>query len=188
MMTGNQLLILGSGGHGRSVAEAVLLNASSSVQLVGFVDDAFPEQQRVWDFPVLGNTTDLARYRECADSAVVAIGNNKIRASLQKRLVEAGFTLFTVVHPQAIISLRAVIGAGSAIMAGAVLGTECVLGVGSIVNCGAVVDHHCQVGDFGHLGVGTAMAGGSCLGVGAWLRAGNALGYGGVVDDWVVVG
>lgn len=49
-------------------------------------------------------------------------------------------------------------------MAGAIVGTEARLGDGVIVNCAAVVDHHCRVGDFGHLGVNAAMAGGW----GAW--------------------
>jgi UDP-3-O-[3-hydroxymyristoyl] glucosamine N-acyltransferase len=72
-------------------------------------------------------------------------------------------------------------------MAGAVVGTEARLGVGVIVNCVAVVDHDCRVGDFGHLGVGAVMAGGSALGQGAWMQAGAALGYGVVVADGVTL-
>lgn len=180
-----RLLIIGGGGHGRSVAEAVL--ASSKYKLVGFVDDATPSLQHIWDLPVIGTTADLASYRQYAEAAIVAIGNNRLREELQQRLFKAGFELETVVHPKAIVSPRAVVGAGCAIMAGAIVGTEAQLGAGVIVNCGAVVDHHCRVEDFGHLGVNAGMAGGAVLGRGAWMQAGSVLGYGVTLEAGVVL-
>ena len=180
------LLIVGAGGHGRSVAEAVL--AAGSYKVVGFVDDAASALQHVWALPVFGATADLTSYREYADVAIVAMGNNRLREELHGRLTVAGFELATVVHPKAVVSPRAVIGAGCAIMAGAIVGTEAQLGAGVIVNCGAVVDHDCRVDDFGHLGVNAAMAGGSVLGRGAWMQAGSVLGYGAVVDAGRVLG
>ncbi|SDI11692.1 sugar O-acyltransferase, sialic acid O-acetyltransferase NeuD family [Paraburkholderia phenazinium] len=180
-----KLLIVGAGGHGKSVAEAAL--ACGSFELVGFVDDAAPELTSVWDWPVLGTTASLAEYRSRADAAIVAIGNNGLREALFDRLGALGFELPAVVHPTAIVSPRTIIGPGSAIMAGSIIGTEAKLGAGSIVNSGAVVDHHCTVEDFGHLGVNTSMAGGSILGRAAWMQAGSALGYGVRVQDGVVL-
>ena len=180
------LLIVGAGGHGRSVAEAVL--AAGSYKVVGFVDDAASALQHVWALPVFGATADLTSYREYADVAIVAMGNNRLREELHGRLTVAGFELATVVHPKAVVSPRAVIGAGCAIMAGAIVGTEAQLGAGVIVNCGAVVDHDCRVDDFGHLGVNAAMSGGSVLGRSAWMQAGSVLGYGAIVEAWRVIG
>jgi len=171
-----KLLIVGAGGHGRSVAEAAL--AAGEYRLVGFVDDAASSLRHVWEWPVFGSTADLASCRQHADAAIVAIGNNRLREELHDRLSAAGFELVTVIHPKAMVSPRAVIGAGSAIMAGAIVGTEAELGAGVIVNAAAVVDHHCRVEDFGHLGVKAGMAGGSVLGRGAWMQAGSVLGYG----------
>ena len=170
------LLIIGAGGHGRSVAELVLAGGEYSV--AGFLDDAFPQLERVWDIAVLGKVDDFARWCETVDCAVVAIGNNAVRQRIAGQILDAGFDMATVIHPRSIISPTAVIGAGSAIMAGAVVGTEAQLGEGVIVNCAAVLDHHCRVGNYGHLGVNAAMAGGSILGALAWMQAGSALGYG----------
>lgn len=181
-----RLMIVGAGGHGRSVAEAVL--AAGKYKLVGFVDDAAPSQQYVWEWPVFGAAADLARYRQHADAAIVAIGNNRLREQLHQMLCTAGFELATVIHPKAIVSPRAVIGAGSAIMAGAIVGTEAELGAGVIINCAAVVDHHCQVEDFGHLSVNAGMAGGSVLGRSAWMQVGSVLGYGVKVASGFVLG
>lgn len=179
-----RLLIVGAGGHGRSVAEAAQVAGGFTV--VGFVDDA-TEARQVWAWPVVGAISELPKYRDLADTAIVAIGKNELREKLCDRLQAANFELATIVHPRAVVSPSARIGAGSAIMAGAIVGTEAELGKGTIVNCGAVVDHHCRVENFGHLGVNAAMAGGSILGRGAWMQAGSALGYGVKVAAWAVL-
>lgn len=99
-------------------------------------------------------------------------------SSLSKMRLDIAYAMATAVHPRAFVSPSAVVGQGSAIMAGAIVGTEASLGVGTIVNCGAVVDHHATIEDFGHLGVNASMAGGTVLGRGAWMQVGAALGYG----------
>lgn len=180
-----RLLIIGAGGHGRSVAEAVL--TAGIFELAGFVDDAAPGLAQVWGYPVLGTAGDVSAYRSHADAAIVAVGNNAVREALCHKVLAAGFELATVLHPRAIVSPRAVIGAGSAVMAGAIVGTEAQLVVGVIINCGVVVDHDAQVHDFAHLGVNAGMAGGSVLGRSAWLQAGVTLGYGAKVAPKVVM-
>lgn len=170
-----RVLIVGAGGHGRAVAE--MLSSSHEYEIAGFVDDAATDA--IWDRPILGPTTvPLDGYLAHAGAAIVAIGNNRVREGLQARLRAAGFEMITAVHPRAFVAPSAIVGEGSAIMAGAVVGTEARVGAGVIVNVGAAVDHHCQVHDFAHLGTGSSMAGGSILGPRAWLQAGAALGYG----------
>jgi sugar O-acyltransferase (sialic acid O-acetyltransferase NeuD family) len=171
-----RLLIVGAGGHGRSVAESVEL--AGSFKLAGFADDAWPELQAVWEFPVLGPAATCETLRHLVDFAIVAIGNNDRRQAVMKRLQGHGVPLATTIHPAAQVSRRAVIGMGCVIMAGAVIGTEAILGDGVIVNCGAVVDHDCHVEDYGHLGVGACMSGGTVLETGAWMQSGTSLGYG----------
>ena len=73
-------------------------------------------------------------------------------------------------------------------MAGAIVGTEANLGMGVIVNCGAVIDHDCEVGDYAHLGIQAAMAGGAGLGAKAWMKAGSVVGTGCRVPEGEVLG
>jgi len=175
-MATKRLLIIGTGGHGRSVAEAVLLRGD--YVLAGFLDDAAVPAQRLWDWPVWGATAMLSACRDRIDAVFVAIGNNVLREALHQRVQAQGLALATVIHPTAAVSPRAAIGQGSAIMAGAVVGTGVELGEGVIVNCGAVVDHDCTVEPFGHLGVNAGMAGGSVLGRCAWMQVGAAIAQG----------
>ncbi|WP_445781394.1 PglD-related sugar-binding protein [Shewanella sp.] len=175
-MTKIRLLVVGAGGHGRSVAEAAEL--SGQFEVVGLLDDSLPSGESVLGLPVLGPVVSMAHHQAGADQAIVAIGNNTMREKLLQQLAAAGFKWATVAHPRAIVSPSAELDEGSAVMAGAIVGTEARRGVGSILNCVAVVDHHATVEDVGHLGVNASMAGGSVLGRGAWMQAGAALGYG----------
>jgi sugar O-acyltransferase (sialic acid O-acetyltransferase NeuD family) len=161
---------------------------SGDFDLVGFFDDGeFANGGDVLGLPVLGPANAFADYAALASHAVVAIGNKALRQKMCAQLQAAGFALARVVHPRAIVSPRAQMGEGVAVMAGAIVGTEAVLGQGVIVNCGAVVDHHAQVHDFGHLGVNASMAGGSVLGALAWMQAGASLGYGVTVPSGVTL-
>ncbi|BEP66677.1 MULTISPECIES: acetyltransferase [unclassified Variovorax] len=172
-----RLLIIGAGGHGRSVAEAVLLGRDYA--LTAFLDDAAkPLQHHLWGCPVWGTTAMLADSCDRVDAVIVAIGNNTLREALQQKVKAHGVTLATVLHPAAMVSPSATVGEGSAVMAGAIVGTEAQLGEGVIVNCGAVVDHDCVVESFGHLGVNAGMAGGSVLGRSSWMPVGSMLAHG----------
>lgn len=180
-----RLLIVGAGGHGRALADAIVAGGCDTV--AGFVDDAGVTLQRIHDWPIFGTLADILQCRQYADAIVVAIGNNVVRARAHSAVRAAGFPLATVIHPEAVVSPRARLGEGTVVMACAVVGTDARLGEGVIVNCGAIVDHDCRVGDFAHLSVRAAMSGGTSLGRLAWMQAGSVLAYGVDVPDEEVV-
>lgn len=180
-----RLIIVGAGGHGRALAEIVL--SLQDHKLVGFIDDSATGLV-MRGIAVIGRTDSLADHAACTDVVIVAIGNNRLRETLCIQAQAAGLVLATIVHPRAIVAPSARIGAGSSIMAGSVVGTETQLGRAVIINSGAVVDHHCVVEDFGHVGAGATMAGGSSIGRRAWMQAGASLGYRvKIVDDDVLL-
>lgn len=178
-----KIVVVGAGGHGKSVADSLLLQ--NEYELIGFVDDAYPNLSEVWGFPVLGKVTaeTFSSLQGNAECFVVAIGNNELRESIFKLVDRMGLNQPSIVHHKAFVSSRAMIGKGCVVMANAVIGTEAKLGNGVIVNSGAIVDHHAVVDDFGHLGVNASMAGGAHLGRSAWAQAGVTLGYGVVIPD-----
>lgn len=176
LKTKTRLLVVGAGGHGRSVAEAAEL--SGQFELLGFLDDAMPVGERLLGSHVLGPVGSMADHFSVADQTIVAIGNNAVREKPMQQLTEARYAMATVAHPRAFVPPSALLGEGAAIMAGVIVGSEARLSVGVIVNCGAVVDHHALAEDFSHFGVNACMSGGTVLGREAWIQAGAALGYG----------
>ncbi|WP_148717334.1 PglD-related sugar-binding protein [Chitinolyticbacter meiyuanensis] len=172
----NEVIVVGAGGHGRAVAEALLLEGR--YRIAGFVDDQTIVGVEVFGLPILGKTDQLPELKRLATHAIVAIGNNTVRKKLSLLAEEAGFTLVTVVHPAAVVAPSAQLQPGVAVMSAAVVGTEAVLARGVILNAGAIADHHCRLDEFAHLGVGVHLAGGVHIGASAWLQAGSAAGYG----------
>ena len=180
------LLVLGAGGHGKSVAEAALL--SGQWEDVFFLDDAWPNIDSALDCPVIGKISSVGEWAQKCQGAIAAVGNNSVRQNWVDLIEQAGIELVSVIHPRAWVSPSAVVGAGTAVMAGAVVGTVSSVGKGAIINANATVDHDVVMDDFAHLGVGVQLAGGVKVGAAAWLQAGSSCGYNVVVESGVVHG
>jgi sugar O-acyltransferase (sialic acid O-acetyltransferase NeuD family) len=169
------LLVLGAGGHGKSVAEAALL--SGQWDRVVFLDDVWPSVTETLGCEVIGKVADISDFPDRFQGAIAAVGTNAVRERWVCLINQAGIELVSVVHPKAWVSPSAVVGAGSAVMAGAVVGTVSAVGKGAIINANATVDHDVIMGDFAHLGIGVQLAGGVKIGARAWLEAGSSCGY-----------
>lgn len=168
-----KILVIGAGGHGRSVAESILL--MGRYEILGFLDDSWPKLQSVMGYPVLG-AIDAPKEYTHVTKYVVAIGNNLARQQLQVKCVDMGFIAATITQPSAIISPSSSVGCGTVILAGAIIGTNSKIGQGVIINTASAIDHDVEVADFAHAGVGTVMAGGAKLSTLMTLRAGNSFG------------
>jgi len=170
-----KLIIIGAGGHGRSVAEAGVL--SGTWNAIDFVDDDYPSRVSSGRWAIVANTNSLLDLISPGDGVIIAIGDQSTRKRLFALAQEAGAAMATVIHPRATISQDVDIGLGTAVMAGAAVGTQVKIGMGAIVNANATVDHDVALGDFVHLGVGVQLSGGVVVGDSAWLQAGVCAGY-----------
>ncbi len=162
-----RLAIIGAGGHGRVVAESAAAAGWATI----FFDDHVMGQ--IDGSPVGGTAHDVLA-TQC-DSAIVAIGNNRVRLEWIARLRAAGFTLGTIAHPSALVSRSAIVGEGTFLAAGAIVGTRAVLGTGCIINTAASVDHDCFLGDAVHLSPGVRLSGEVTIGTATWLGTGSAV-------------
>ncbi|MGX5913523.1 NeuD/PglB/VioB family sugar acetyltransferase [Aliidiomarina sp. Khilg15.8] len=183
-MSLKKLLIVGAGGHGRSVAEAAMLEDKWDV--IHFVDDCFHEVETINEVAVVAPLQKLITTAHHYQGIVIAIGNNATRAQLTQQLLNVSLPLVTIIHPSAFVSKFADIGPGCTIMSGATVGANAQLGVGCIVNCNSTVDHDCVLHDFCHLGVGVHLPGGVIMGEGALLQAGASAGVQVEIPAWTV--
>ena len=184
-----RVLIVGAGGHGHVVADALICSRreGSDLEAVGFVDDdPSLEGATIMGLPVLGSTARLGRVDH--DAVFVAIGDNVSRAQLFGRLVAAGERVVTIVHPRAVVAATARVGSGVLVCAGAVVNAAAVLGDNAIVNTGATVDHHCILGAHSHIAPGAHLGGGVEVGEGSLLGIASAVVPGRRVGRWCVVG
>ncbi len=127
------LLILGAGGFGRMVYETA--QATRQFDKVAMLDDASKDSR------VIGKLIDYKYLRKEYPCAVAAFGDNKMRLYWTNQLLDADFVVPTIIHPSAVVSPSAMIGAGSFVMQRAVVSTNTGLGKACLVNSGAIIDH-----------------------------------------------
>ena len=132
-----QLIILGSGGYGRTVYDI----AEQLGYLITVLDDADEEHPLASFTQYIDDTTEF----------MPAFGNNVLRLQWMERIEEAGGKLATLIHPTAYVSPKAHVSDGCVILPGAIINTGSQVGKGCIVNIGATVDHDVLIEDGAHL-------------------------------------
>lgn len=181
-----RLLVLGGGGHGKVVADAA--DRQGAWAEIAFLDDRCTPGERICDWPVVGRFADAPGLCGPGTDFAIALGDNRARLDWSSRLLAAGGSLATVVHPHACVSRRATLGAGTVIAAGAVVNPGARLGRVVIVNTGATVDHDCEVGDGVHVSPGAHLGGTVRVGEGAWVGIGASVRHGTRIGAAATVG
>lgn len=180
-------IIVGAGGHAKVVID--LIRAAGVYDLVGLIDAKRDEARRVNGAPVVGGDDDLPRLRaEGVTHAHVAIGDNRRRLEIGRRLASLGFTLANAVSPGAIISPSVVLGQGIAVMAGAVINADSALEDLCILNTRASLDHDGRIGEGAHVAPGCALAGNVSIGRLAFLGVGTSVIPGVAIGEETVIG
>lgn len=195
-----RLVVVGAGGLGREVVDIVEAlrreDPSSPLELVGVLDDNPSAASLAYlaerDLRYLGPVgTWLATAR--SDAFTIGIANPVHRRALDGRLVEAGLSAVTLVHPAATVGSRVTLGDGSIVCAGARLTTNIRLGRHAHVHVNATVGHDSVLGDFASAYPQSAISGSCLIGDGATVGAsatvlqGLTVGPGGFVGAGAVV-
>lgn len=181
-----RVIILGASGHGRVALD--ILRAVGGVA-AGFVDRAKRVGEIVDEVPVVAGGAGECTLLRGGVGWFVAVGDNGVRRELTRELRElTRRPAVNLVHPSAVVSPGAVIGAGVFVGPGAVINTGAVIGDGVIVNTGATIDHDARLGEFAQVSPGCHLAGNVHLGELSFLGTGCALIPGVSVGKKAVVG
>lgn len=127
-----------------------------TARLLGYEEAVFLDDA-VKGADIVGKCCDYRTFVEAYDTAVAALGDNGMRLYWTEKLLEAGYHVPAIIHPSAVVSPSAKIGAGSFIMQRAVVNTHTVIEHGVLVNSGAVVDHDSRVACGAHIGLGSVV-------------------------------
>jgi sugar O-acyltransferase (sialic acid O-acetyltransferase NeuD family) len=179
MVEARGLGIIGAGEHGRVAADAWI---ASGGQLTAYYDDGTPPTHLL-RAPLAG---DSAAAVAMGGALHVAIGSNAARRKVGDVLEDDRCPL--VIHPRAVVSRYAALGAGTLLCAAAVVQTDAKIGRHVIVNTGAVVEHDCIIADFVHLAPRTVLGGSVQIGVAAFIGIGAIILPGVRIGEGAVVG
>lgn len=188
-MTDVPVIVVGAGGHGRVLADALLLSGRT---VLGFVDaDVMLHDTTILGLKVLGDDARLIAGDWPEAELVNGIGGQpggRVRREVQTRLEAEGRRFTGVRHPAAVVSPFAEVDATAQVLARAVVQAGAVVGAGCIVNTGAVVEHDCTLDPFTHCAPGSILCGDVRIGATCHIGAGAVVREGVTLGDGVVVG
>ncbi len=184
-----QVLIVGAGGHGQSVADVLLYlyEQGRPVRPVGFVDDDPALHGRfIYGLPVLGPVSAAGEIAH--DSLMLGIGRNAARKRLYDAFSAQGARFAQVIHPSVVLARDAVVGPGTYVGAMAVVSVASTIGANVLLNGTGCVGHHSQIGDHVHIGPGVSIAGDVTIGEGTMVGVGANIVPGVQIGAWCTVG
>ena len=137
---------MGAGSHGQEVYEI-------ASQLHVFCRIDFLDDDENKDY-VIGPWDCIDELRDEYAAAIVAVGNEELRKYWSARLVQAGYVMPTLVHPSAIVSPKATLGAGTVIGARAAISPGARIGAGCIIAAGVALSRDENIEDWAHIEIG----------------------------------
>jgi len=160
------LIVLGFGGHARSVADVALENG---VRDLLFVTPTAQPGESWAGHPVL---SALPESIPDGWQVFLAQGGNLLRRNAWLSVRVRSLELSTIIAHSASVSQRAIISPGVFIGHQAHVGPNATVGEGSILNTGSVTEHDAKIGSFAHISVNSTVAGYACVGDRTFIGAG----------------
>lgn len=174
--TPDKLLLIGAGGHCRSITDSLNTDAYNDIAII---DETLSAGENVNGIPVVGKDADArVLFKKGYNYAVIAlgsVGNPSARIKIYQEYKSIGFDFSVVIDSSATVSKTAIIGEGVFIGKGAIINTGVQLGECCIVNTGAIIDHDCNIGDFAHISPGARLSGEINIGKNSHIGVGSTI-------------
>lgn len=169
-----KLLLIGGGGHCKSVLDSILSLGFYSD--IGIIDN---QDALISGVSVVGTDHDLpALFQQGWLDAFVtvgSIGNTAIRRKLFEMVKRIGFNIPSIIDNTAAVAKGIQIAEGCFIGKKAIVNAGSSLGCCAIINTCAVVEHDCVVGDFSHVSSGAVLCGQVRIGHDTHVGAGSVI-------------
>ena len=152
------LILIGGGGHCKSVIEAA---ESAGYSILGVLDVAENVGKDILSYKIIGTDEDIPAYVDKAEFVITVgfIKNPAIRIKLYNKVKEAGGKLATVVASTAHVSKYAEIGEGTVVLHQAFVNAGTKVGKNVILNTFTNIEHDAEIGDHCHISTGTMVNG-----------------------------
>ena len=137
-----QTIIIGCGGHARSVVD-ILLYADPKMDIV-FVDSHAKKDEYLYGFPIIKDKVITE-----TDLLFIALGDNTERAASATKYSAHFFS--TIISKTAHIGLETTIKEGVFIGNFVHVGPQAFINQHTIINNGAIIEHEVQIGAYCHI-------------------------------------
>ena len=169
-----KFLLIGAGGHGKVVADAVNSHGNT---ISCYVDPKPSPWLNSFRFPNDRAAMDAEKERPPIAMGLGGIKPKDLtwRLDLYELYKRAGFKAPPVIHSHSWVSPTARLDDGVVVLAGAIVQPGAAVGACCIINTGAIVEHDCVIDDGCHVAPGAVVLGGCSIGRCCLIGAGAVL-------------
>lgn len=173
-MNGKNLILLGGGGHCKSVIDVA---ESAGYTILGILDKPEEVGKKVLSYQVIGTDDDIDKYVDKAEFVITVgqIKSSTVRRQIAERVEKAGGRFATIIAPDAVVSKYATIGQGTVILHHCVVNADARIGSNCIINTMVNIEHDVEIGDFCHISTGTMVNGTVKIGSDTFVGSGSII-------------
>ena len=156
-----EILLIGGGGHCRSVID--VLEMEGKYKVGGIIDQEDLIGNKVFNYEIIGCDNDLKKLSSNYKNALVTVGQIKspdIRIKLFSFLKSIGYYLPVIISPLAYVSRYSEIEEGTIVMHHALVNAGARVGKNCIINSKALIEHDSIIEDNCHISTGAIINGG----------------------------
>lgn len=172
----NKLILVGAGGHCKSVIDSLNSADYAEIVIVGKSNDL---GHTLCGYSVVGTDEDLKTlYESGFNMAFITLGsieNTNGRQKLASLLTEIGFDFPNIIDKSALVSKYAQLGKGIFVGKLAVINTDARIDDFAIINTKALIEHDVLIGSFSHVSIGAVVCGSCVIGSDVFIGANSTI-------------
>ena len=184
-----KLILIGGGGHCHACIDVI--ESTGKFDIIGIIDTREKVGQLTFDYPIIGDDSDLYKFIQDDTWFIITLGNIK-NANLRKKLFHTlenyQANIATIVSPHALVSKHSKIESGTIIMHRAIVGANSRIGRNSIINTNANIEHDCIIGDHTHISTHAVVNGHCIIGNEVFVGSNTTLFQEVIITDNVKIG
>lgn len=185
-----KLLLIGGGGHCKTVIEAI--ESNNYYDEIGIIDTNNNIGKLILRHPIIGSDQDLKKLKEKGyENAFISmgsIGNPMKRMDLHHLVKKLKFHVPIIIDQTAHVSKYAKISEGVFVGKNVIINADTIIREGVILNTGCIIEHDCRIGNFSHIAPGAILSGNVTIGDGAHIGANSVIRQGVLVGEKAVIG
>ncbi|WP_375152350.1 acetyltransferase [Enterococcus mundtii] len=155
-------IIVGAGGFGKELA--FLLSRQSEYELIGFVDDVKPVDEKIVGIPVLGKI-ELLTKMELKIAVFIGIANPRIKEKIFFELKGNNHLTFpNLIDATALVGLNVQLGIGNILMPYTTYTADITIGNFNMFNIYSTIGHDSKIGNYNSIYPNVNLSGYALLG------------------------
>ncbi len=170
------LLLIGCGGHAKSVIDVI--ENISSLSIYGLIGKNNEIGSKIFGYSIIGNDDSLKDLRKIVSNAFICIGKiglDNRRTEILRLLENLDFEFPTIISKYAVVSKYASIGNGTFIGHSAIINAGSRIGNHCIINTKSLIEHESIIEDNCHISTGSIINGNVKIGQNSFIGSNSMI-------------